>query len=374
MNILQFTLPHHPSMGGIYTAQEDFRNILNAPIVEITPSSLLNQTQGNYQILFSGIGFAEKYGFPTNIISLMFTLNTLKVDIVIIHSLFHIHSLIGYWFARKKGIPYLFVPHGTLDPYVFSYGKIRKFLLMNVIGQRIIDNSSAVICSTSREAEKASKYLKKANIEICPWGIHKLDSIETSICKKELRDKLNISSEQKILIFLGRLSRVKKISETAKAFKELRTQGWTLLIVGPPDENSVTEYIKSISDGQLICYHPPVNSSEKWKFLAGSDAFINLSYKENFGYTVAEAALVGLPILISDGVDIYPILQSAGAADVISINSETDIINGINLFINKPLEDLEKMGLNAKKVALDKFTYNSFSLNIQNIVGKYSNP
>jgi glycosyltransferase involved in cell wall biosynthesis len=373
MNILQFTLPHHPSMGGIYTAQEDFRNVLNAPIVEVVPSSLLNQTQGDYQILFSGIGFLEKYGVPINIISLMSTLNTFKVDIVIIHSLFHIHSLIGYWFAKKNGIPYLFVPHGTLDPYVFSYRKTQKFLWMNLLGQRIIDNSSAVICSTSRESEKACKFLKTANIEICPWGIHEIDSIETSICKKELRNKLNIPSEQKILIFLGRLNRMKRILETANAFQELRPQGWTLLIVGPPEEVSISEHIKSISDGQLICYHPPVNSSEKWRFLAGSDAFINLSYRENFGYAVAEAALVGLPILISDGVDIYPMLQSADAADVISINSESEIINGINRFLNKPLEELEKMGLNAKKIAVERLSHNSFSSNIKSMVGKYSN-
>ena len=372
MNILQFTLPHHPSMGGIYTGHEDFRNILNAPIVEVETSSLSNQTKGDYQIKFSGIGFLEKFGVPMNIPKVMSTLEKLKVDIVIIHSLFHIHSLIGYWFARKNGIPYLFVPHGTLDPYVFSYRKILKILWMKMLGQKLIDNSSAVICSTSREAEKASKYLKNANIEICPWGIHEPDKIEDSIWKEDIRKKLNLPAEQKILIFLGRLNHVKRILETAKAFHQLQPQGWTLLIVGYPEEISITQGIEKLADNHSIYYHPPVDSFEKWRFLAAADAFINLSYKENFGYAVAEAALLGLPILISDGVDIYPMLQSAGAADVISINSETEIITGINIFLSRTLPELKKLGLNARQIALDNFTYNSFASKLTNIVKKYA--
>ncbi len=126
MNILQFTLPHHPSMGGIYTAHEDFRTALNAPIVEVVPSSLWHQTKGDYQIKLLSIGFLGKFNIPMNIPEILSNLSTLKVDIVIIHSLFHIHSLVAYWYAKQKGIPYLFVPHGTLDPYVFSYNKIQK--------------------------------------------------------------------------------------------------------------------------------------------------------------------------------------------------------------------------------------------------------
>jgi glycosyltransferase involved in cell wall biosynthesis len=374
MNILQFTLPHHPSMGGIYTGHEDFRNILKAPIVEVMPSKLLDQTKGDYQIKISGIGFIEKYGLPINVPQIMFKLNSLKVDLVIIHSLFHIHSLIGYWFARQKNIPYLFVPHGTLDPYVFSYRKTQKLFWMSLLGQKLINNSSAVICSTPREAEKAAKYLQKANIEICPWGIHTPDIVKTSIWREEIRNKLNISSDQRLLIFLGRFNRVKRVLETALAFQQLKPKDWTLLLVGPPEETQIMKDIESICDGETICYHPPVNSIDKWKFLAAADAFINLSYKENFGYSVAEAAFMGLPILISNGVDIYPMLQSAGAADVIAINSQNDIIDGINQFLSKPLSELQNMGLKAKTFALDNFMYNSFGDNLKNIVAKYIKP
>jgi glycosyltransferase involved in cell wall biosynthesis len=373
MNILQFTLPHHPSMGGIYTGHEDFRNILKAPIVEVMPSTLWGQTKGDYQIKISGVGFIEKYGLPINVPEIIAKLHELKIDLVIIHSLFHIHSLIGYWFAKQKNIPYLFVPHGTLDPYVFSYRSTQKLFWMSMLGQKLIDNSSAVICSTPREAEKAAKYLQKANIEICPWGIHTPDIVETSVWREEIRNKLNISSNQRLLIFLGRLNRVKRVVETALAFQKLKPKNWTLLLVGPPEETQVMKDVEDICDGQTICYHPPVNSIDKWKFLAAADAFINLSYKENFGYSVAEAAFIGLPILISSGVDIYPMLQSVGAAHVISISSEYDISDGISQFLSKPLLELQNMGLKAKAYALDNFMYNSFGEKLKIIVSKYTN-
>jgi hypothetical protein len=46
-------------MGEIYTIHEYFRNILNAPIVKIVPSNLLNQTKGGYQMNFSNIFFRK---------------------------------------------------------------------------------------------------------------------------------------------------------------------------------------------------------------------------------------------------------------------------------------------------------------------------
>jgi hypothetical protein len=69
---------------------------------------------------------------------------------------------------------------------------------MKMIGQTLIHHSHAVIWSSSREAEKASKYLKSANIEICPWGIREPDTTNNSLWKEEIKKKLNIPSEKRI--------------------------------------------------------------------------------------------------------------------------------------------------------------------------------
>jgi glycosyltransferase involved in cell wall biosynthesis len=373
MNILQFTLPHHPSVGGIYNSHKIFKESLGSQIVEISPSHLWNKTRGDYQIKISGIGFLGKVGIPLNLFETLSTLQNLKIDLVSIHSLFHIHSIIGYWFAKKNGIPYVFVPHGTLDPYVFSYTRKQKKLWMNFIGKKLINNSCAVICATSREAEKADVYLRKANVEICPWGIDTPELLERLTWRQEIRHKLNIPLNEKILLFLGRINSMKRPLETAIAFQNLKPKGWKLVIVGYPEDMKIMKKIENICDEQWVHYHPPVDSQDKWKFFASADAFVNLSHRENFGYSVVEAAMVGLPILISDGVDIYPMLKSAGAADVVSLNSETAIIDGLDVFLSKNLSELQEMGLKARKLALEHFTYNSFDFRLKNIIKKYIN-
>jgi glycosyltransferase involved in cell wall biosynthesis len=51
----------------------------------------------------------------------------------------------------------------------------------------------------------------------------------------------------------------------------------------------------------------------KWGAFYASDAFVLPSHQENFGIAVAEALGCGLPVLISDKVNIWREVQSDGA-------------------------------------------------------------
>ncbi|MGB3204740.1 MAG: glycosyltransferase [Crinalium sp.] len=371
MTILQFTLPQHPSLGGIYVTQGAFKKILNSKIVEIVPSQLRGKTEGDYQIELFGAGGFKGNLLPKNFFDLMSHLESLDVNLVIIHSLFHLHAIAGYWLAKKKKIPYVFVPHGTLDPYVFSYRALRKNLWMSLVGNKIIQDSTAVICSTLIESQKASKYLDGNNVEICHWSVNTPNLDEISVWRNEIRNRLDIPSEQRVLIFIGRLNHMKRPLETALAFKQLQPKDWRLLIVGPPEEDNLARDIKNLCDGQYIQYYPPVYGLDKWKFLAAADAFICLSHRENFGRSVVEAAAVGMPIIISDGVDIYPILQEAGGSDVINIKFQSDLIKGLDLFLQKPVSIHKEMGQKAHKCFKENFTESYFRDKLNNLISKY---
>ncbi len=370
MTILQFTLPNHPSLGGIFNVHQDFRRILNAPIVEIVPRSMRGITDGDYQIQIIGFGFLDKYGIPLNAANVLRSLDNLEIKLIIIHGLFHSHAIIAYQFARQRKIPYLFVPHGTLDPYVFSYRVAQKRLWMQLLGQRLIDQASGVICTTDREKQKAAPFLKQTRVAVCPWGV-KMPPLEVNEWRYRIRTLLGIPFDAKVLICIGRLNRMKRFYETALAFKQLCLPAWRLLIVGYVEEQSVFDKIQQLCDRSTIYYHPPIEPDKRWQFLAAADAYVSLGYRENFGYSIVEAALTGLPLLLSDGADIYPLFETAGAAQVVTVKSQAELMAGLALFLNKPPEQLKEMGQRAAQVAQQNFNDTLFSARLKAIVAQH---
>jgi len=70
-----------------------------------------------------------------------------------------------------------------------------------------------------------------------------------------------------------------------------------------------------------------LKGNAKWGAFAISDAFVLPSHQENFGIAVAEALACGLPVLISDQVNIAPEIEADGCGLV-----EHDTLEGtINL-------------------------------------------
>jgi glycosyltransferase involved in cell wall biosynthesis len=371
MNILQFTLPNHPSLGGIFNVHQDFRRILSAPIVEVVPTSMKNITLSDYQIEVLSVGFLGKYGVPLNLRLTLQTLSTLDIDLVIIHSLFHSHALIAYQFARRHQIPYLFVPHGSLDPYVFSYRAAQKRLWMRLFGQRILDHASAVLCATQKEADKATVFLQKTSVEVCAWGLQMPNLSQIVNQRHEIRAKFGIPLDAKVLLFLGRINRMKRPYETGVAFEQVGLAEWRLVFIGYPEEPGTVRSLLQLSQHSQITYSPPVAPEERWQVLVAADAYVNLGHRENFGYSVVEAALAGLPLLLSEGVDIHPLFAAAQAAQVVAAETPGAIAQGLERFLKQSDAELKAMGQRAQQVAQANFTNALFESRLKAIVARY---
>lgn len=373
MNILQFTpKPHIQQGGGLYIVQETIRQLLGAKIVDIVPSQLVSISDADYSIKKINPLNYGNYGIPGNLHQLIPDLRKLIPSLIIVHGIFDYHSIIAFFFCKIKNIPYVIFLHGTLDPYVFSYRRIPKVIWMNLIGKLILKEASAVICTAKREAEKAGSYLKNSNVEICPLGIDVPDFTQAEEWRDEIRTRLGISSSARVLLFLGRITAMKRPSETAKAFKEIQGNNWIFLIVGNVSEENEKYKLSDIVDNDKVRYYPAVYGTDKWKLLAASDAFVHLSHRENFCYSVIEAAAAGLPLLISDTVDTFPVFKDCGAADVLSINSINDIRQGLNNFLIKPKSQHTQMGKMAKKVFQENFTQKYFEKELLHLVSKFS--
>lgn len=124
---------------------------------------------------------------------------------------------------------------------------------------------------------------------------------EKSINK--LKKQLNISSEDVVFIFIGRIVRDKGINELVEAFQSISEMhsNAKLIVVGFKEKSldpisSRTEFIMSNNDN----IHETGNIQDIRPYLAISQVLTLPSYREGFPNVVLQASCMGLPCIVSD--------------------------------------------------------------------------
>lgn len=135
--------------------------------------------------------------------------------------------------------------------------------------------------------------------------------------RDKLKAELSIPAESIIILFVGRITREKGISELLLAFKELlRGHVNTYLLCVGPMESDGHDCINCVDQDVLERVRFIGYVTEPEQYMAVSDVLCLPSYREGFGTVVMEAAAMGIPTV---GSDIY------GLSDAI-IDNETGML------------------------------------------------
>ena len=123
--------------------------------------------------------------------------------------------------------------------------------------------------------------------------------------------------DRPIILFLGRLNFKKGLDLLAPAFGQVLAAGHDahLVIAGPDDDmaDKTRGWLSAAGALERTTFTGTITGDEKLSALADAAMFVLPSYSENFGIAVAEAMACGLPVVISDAVNIWPEVKSAGA-------------------------------------------------------------
>ena len=116
--------------------------------------------------------------------------------------------------------------------------------------------------------------------------------------KEATRKNLGIPEGNRIISFIGRITKDKGIGELLDAFEKIRNPGCTLLLIGPGEAKDGSFIGPERGDDpeiRFIGYSP-----EPERYLAVTDIFCLPSYREGFGNVVIEAAAMGIPSVGTD--------------------------------------------------------------------------
>lgn len=191
------------------------------------------------------------------------------------------------------------IPHNT-DKHILKHCKfilISKYLAKGVVS----------LCG--KEAEKNCLIVKNG------INVHKFSQTLNAEEKNQLRQRLQITPKQKILIFVGRITPQKGIDELLDAVKALNDANMVLLVIGStnfgmndcsPFEQRIK--YKCLKMKERVRFTGFIHNDELWKYYQLADiAVLPSMWEEPAGLTMIEAVTSGTPVVstISGGIPEY---------------------------------------------------------------------
>ncbi len=247
------------------------------------------------------------------------------VDLVHIHSLYLFHDLVAGRYCRGYAVPYLLRPHGTLDPFIHRRHRGRKRLMELLFEHRNIRGAAALHFTTAEEQELAAPFTLQTPGLVVPLGID-FEEFAAMPEPGQFRRAHPEIGDQPIILFFGRVNFKKGLDILARACGAVarRREDVHLVIAGPDNEGwggRVRAWLAEAGVLGRTTFTGMLLGPEKLAVLRDASLFVLPSYSENFGLAVIEAMAAGLPVIISDKVNIWREVQAGGAGRVVPVDS-----------------------------------------------------
>ena len=226
-------------------------------------------------------------------------------------------------------------------------------------GNKFIHDAKKLIALTQKEKQEYIEMgASEKQISIVPNGISIPDLVDE---KKEefILEKYGIKPEEKIILYVGRIHKVKGLDILIKAYKKVDNIKNTKLIIIGADEGylyTIKHLIKKLNLGKKLKILGYVEEDEKYVFLKRADIFCLTSYKEGLPISVLEACANGTPVIISRECNIPEVEQYN--CGFITSNDPTEVAEKID-FLLKEESERKKMSNNCRKMVTEVFSWDS---------------
>lgn len=240
-------------------------------------------------------------------------------DVVHIHAVFSHSSLAAAAACRRAGVPYVLRPLGSLDPWALGRKRLLKRVLWHLGVKQMIRGAAAFHFTTDEErrlAEETAPLCRGKGVVI-PHGVDAalLNASESPSLEQAAGDRPYV-------LFLGRLHPKKGLELLLDAFLEVTEQSgsgledWELLIAGdgkPGYRRALERQVVGQNGAGQVRFLGWVEGAKKVALLRGAKLLVLPSYQENFGLSAVEAMACGVPVLVSEHVNLAPEIREVGA-------------------------------------------------------------
>jgi glycosyltransferase involved in cell wall biosynthesis len=253
---------------------------------------------------------------------------------------------------------------------------IEKYILKKIfdifLGKNILKRSDKLIALTKKEvAQYLMMGINQHKINIIANGID-LNDYKTLPPKNYFKSKYKVKHDEKLILYLGRIHKIKGIKLLLNAFSEIiyKYKNVRLIIAGP-DDGDLVNLKKLAIDLKIknkILFTGPLYGKEKLGAYIDSDIYVLPSIYETFPSTVLESYACGTPSIITNRCGISKMIEKIGLVIDYDKNQLKEAI--LKLLSDESLK--RKLGEKGKKMVLEKYGWQNIIKDIEKIYMKYN--
>ncbi len=282
--------------------------------------------------------------------------NLRNYDVIHFHGYRNFQNMFVYYYAKKYNVPYIIQARGDL-PYHDQKILIKKIFDF-FCGNRLLRDAKKAIALTQMEVDQYINLgVIETSVELVPNGID-LTEYQTLPQKGYFKKKYDIEDKEKIILFLGRIHKIKGIDLLIEAFS-LITKEFTdvKLVIAGPDDGYLSILKKQIDDFKIhdkVLFTGPIYGQDKIAAYVDADVYVLPSRYEIFGNTILEAYACGTPVIVTNRCGISDFVKNVGYV----VNFDRSELKDAILVLLKDRDLREGLGHEGKELVKKRFDLN----------------
>ena len=277
-------------------------------------------------------------------------------DIIHVHEYSTFQNIIVRQLAKKYSVPYVLQAHGSL-PIIGREG--RRWLFDVFFGHRLLKDAARVIALNRMEVDQY--YLAGVpaeKIALVPNGID-LSQFADLPLRGCFRRKFGLDENKRIVLFLGRLNKIKGLDTLAIAFKKVTAESKNVILViaGPDDGylNSLKNLVSSLKIVDNVLLVGPLYGDDKLSAYVDADVYVLPSAYETFPVTILEAYACSKPVIASNVGSLNNLVLEGVTGLLVEAGSADKLARSIISLLNDSKKARE-MGLNGRRLVYENYT------------------
>lgn len=270
-----------------------------------------------------------------------------RPDVIHIHGVFsHLTSAAAAW-ARRRSIPYLVRPAGSLNAKCFHMGNHQlKRAFTKLFLRKDLQRAAFVHATSPSEAEELRRWLPTEQIRIIPHGVD-APSCDLPAASDSFLSRYPQLRKRRVILFMSRLVAKKRPELIVEALHHLRFKYQDLaLLVAGNDAGHVAALRRAVRRHRLeesVVFAGFLQGELKHGAFAVADVFALPSIDENYGMAVVEAMAHGVPVLVTRGVATHVYVDQSESGITVEGTSQA-IAEGLRRLLDGDLEAMGRLG------------------------------
>jgi glycosyltransferase involved in cell wall biosynthesis len=273
-----------------------------------------------------------------------------EFDIIHLHNVRTFQNAVLAAQARKIGIPYILSAHGSL-PHLNNHQAVKRASDI-LFGHRLVQEANQLIAVSEVEVNQYLEAgISKEKISIIHNGLD-LDEFISLPERGTFRQKFQITSQVKLVLFIGRLHKIKGVDILIEALAHLKTRmADVVLVIAGPDDGELPvlqEMVTKLGLAEQVIFTGSLFGYDKLAAYVDADVLASPSVYEIFGLVPFEAIMCGTPVVVTDDCGSGQIINKAQAGYTVAFGDVEALSKSLQYVLSNPLEAKQKVSAGQK--------------------------